>query len=129
MHSNESLNFCVSYCYYFIFFFFYFIFLFFYFQFYYSYIVLLEHIILLFIHCIISKFFLYSYKKVRMVSLAGTQLDYCVYQCFNPSMSALDILTILNEVLIATATFFFNVIAIIGDGAQCNRQFQKRYFT
>jgi hypothetical protein len=64
-----------------------------------------------------------------MVSLAGTQLDYCVYQCFNPSMSALDIFTILNEVLIATATFFFNVIAIIGDGAQCNRQFQKRYFT
>ena len=63
-----------------------------------------------------------------MVSLAGSQLDYCVYQCFNPSMSALDIFTILNEVLIATATFFFNIIAIIGDGAQCNRQYQRRYF-
>lgn len=64
-----------------------------------------------------------------MVSLAGGQLDYCVYQCFNTSMTSLDIYTILREVLIATASMHFEVIAIIGDGAQCNRQFQKKYFT
>jgi hypothetical protein len=44
-------------------------------------------------------------------------------------MSALDINRVLREVLIATSTYHFNVIAIIGDGAQCNRQYQKRYFT
>ena len=63
-----------------------------------------------------------------MVSLAGGQLDYCVYQCFNTSMSSLDIFTILREVLIATASLHFEIIAIIGDGAQCNRQYQKKYF-
>ena len=64
-----------------------------------------------------------------MVSLAGGQLDYCIYQCFNTSMTSLDIYTILREVLIATASMHFEVIAIIGDGAQCNRQFQRKYFT
>lgn len=64
-----------------------------------------------------------------MVSLAGGQLDYCVYQCFHTSMTSLDIHTILREVLIATASMHFEVIAIIGDAAQCNRQFQNKYFT
>ena len=64
-----------------------------------------------------------------MVSLAGAQLDYCVYQCFNTSMTSLDIYTILREVLVATASMHFEVIAIIGDGAQCNRQFRNKYFT
>ena len=60
-----------------------------------------------------------------MVSLAGGQLDYCVYQCFNTSMTSLDTYTVLREVLISTATLQFDIIAIIADGAQCNRQFQK----
>ena len=30
--------------------------------------------------------------------------------------------------LIATASLHFEIIAIIGDGAQCNRQYQKKYF-
>ena len=60
-----------------------------------------------------------------MVSLAGGQLDYCVYQCFNTSMTSLDIFTVLREVMIATASLQFDIIAIIGDGAQCNRQYQK----
>ncbi len=63
-----------------------------------------------------------------MVSLAGCQLDYCVYQCFNTSMTSLDIHSILREVLIAIAAMHFDIIAIIGDGAQCNRQYQKKYF-
>lgn len=34
----------------------------------------------------------------------------------------------MRQVLIATHTFYFNIIAIIGDGAQCNRSFQNKYF-
>ena len=64
-----------------------------------------------------------------MVSLAGGQLDYCVYQCFNTSMTSLDIYTVLREVLIATEPLQFDIIAITADGAQCNRQFHKKYFT
>ena len=63
-----------------------------------------------------------------MVSLAGTQLDYCVYQTFNPSLSSGEIFDIVRQVLKSTHTFFFRVIAIIGDGAQCNRSYQKRHF-
>jgi hypothetical protein len=44
-------------------------------------------------------------------------------------MTSLDIFTVLREVLIATASLQFDIIAIIGDGAQCNRQYQKKYFT
>ena len=58
-----------------------------------------------------------------MVSLAGIQLDYCVYQSFNPSLSSGEIFNIVRQLLKSTHTFFFRVIAIIGDGAQCNRSY------
>ena len=63
-----------------------------------------------------------------MVNLAGAQLDYCVFQCFTTSMSALDICHVFKETIAALSLFHFRIIAVIGDGAQCNRQFQKRYF-
>ena len=63
-----------------------------------------------------------------MVSLAGIQLDYCVYQSSNPSLSSGEIFNIVKQVLKSTHTFFFRVIAIIGDGAQYNRSYQKRQF-
>lgn len=63
-----------------------------------------------------------------MVTLAGTQLDYCVFQCFTHSMIALDISRVFKETIAALSLFHFRIIAVIGDGAQCNRQFQKRYF-
>ena len=64
-----------------------------------------------------------------MVSLAGGQLDYCVYQSFDTSQTSFDIHKILEEVMVEAASLDFEVIAIIGDGAQCNRQFQKNNFT
>ena len=62
------------------------------------------------------------------MSLAGKQLDYCVYQCFTSTMSTMDIHSVISKTLLATSMLRFNIIAIIGDGAQCNRQFQNRFF-
>lgn len=56
------------------------------------------------------------------------QFDYCVYQCFSTSLSAVDISRIMRETMVSCAQFHFRIVSIIGDGAQCNRQFQKRYF-
>ena len=64
-----------------------------------------------------------------MVSLAGTQFDYCVFQTFTTSMSALDIRCVIRETIASLSLFHFRIVAVIGDGAQCNRQFQRRYFT
>jgi hypothetical protein len=43
-------------------------------------------------------------------------------------MSAIDIEDMLRKTMIAASKYQFNIISIIADGAQCNRQFQKRYF-
>ena len=43
-------------------------------------------------------------------------------------MSAVDIEELLRKTIVVAATYRFNVISVIADGAQCNRQFQKRYF-
>ena len=67
--------------------------------------------------------------QVRLVSLAGPQFDYCVFQCFSTSMSTTDIYSVINDTLLGVSLFQFTVVSVIGDGAQCNRQFQKRYFT
>ena len=63
-----------------------------------------------------------------MVNLVGKQYDYCVNQCFSTSLSAVDIEEIIRTTMIAASKYRFNIISIIADGAQCNRQFQKRYF-
>lgn len=44
-------------------------------------------------------------------------------------MSTTDIYSVICKSLLATAMLRFSIIAIIGDGAQCNRQFQNRFFT
>ena len=67
-------------------------------------------------------------KQVRLVSLTGKQLDYCIYQCFTTTMSTMDIYSVISKSLLATAMLRFEIIAIVGDGAQCNRQFQNRFF-
>lgn len=43
-------------------------------------------------------------------------------------MSTTDIYAITCESLLATSMLRFSIIAIIGDGAQCNRQFQNSFF-
>lgn len=43
-------------------------------------------------------------------------------------MSTTDIYAIICKSLLATSMLRFSIIAIIGDGAQCNRQFQNRIF-
>jgi hypothetical protein len=43
-------------------------------------------------------------------------------------MSTTDIFGAINEALLGCSQFHFKIISIIGDGAQCNRQFQKRFF-
>lgn len=43
-------------------------------------------------------------------------------------MCALDIKGIIRDAISALSVFHFRIIAIIGDGAQCYRQFQRRYF-
>ena len=40
----------------------------------------------------------------------------------------MDIYSVISKSLLATSMLRFNIIAIIGDGAQCNRQFQNRFF-
>ena len=72
--------------------------------------------------------FLSIVLQVRLVSLAGPQFDYCVFQCFSTSMSTTDIYSVINDTLLGVSLFHFTVVSVIGDGAQCNRQFQKRYF-
>ena len=81
-----------------------------------------------------AKFFfsinVHSYfYQVRLVSLVGKQFDYCVYQCFSTTMSSLDIRSVIRDTINALSVFHFRVVSVIGDGAQCNRQFQKKYFT
>lgn len=44
-------------------------------------------------------------------------------------MSTQDIYTVIYNALHGVSMFHFTIVAIIGDGAQANRQFQKRYFT
>ena len=44
-------------------------------------------------------------------------------------MSSLDIRSVIRDTTNALGVFHFRIISIIGDGAQCNRQFQKKYFT
>ena len=44
-------------------------------------------------------------------------------------MSTQDIYTVIYHALHGVSMFHFTIVAIIGDGAQANRQFQKRYFT
>lgn len=73
-------------------------------------------------------FLLNCILQIRLVSLAGPQFDYCIYQCFSTSMSTMDIYEAINAALLGCCQFHFKVISIIGDGAQCNRQFQKRFF-
>ena len=41
----------------------------------------------------------------------------------------MDIYSVINDTLLGVSLFLFTVVSIIGDGAQCNRQFQKRFFT
>jgi hypothetical protein len=43
-------------------------------------------------------------------------------------MSTKNIFGAMNEALLGCSQFHFKIISIIGDGAQCNRQFQKRFF-
>lgn len=40
----------------------------------------------------------------------------------------MDIYSVINDTLLGVSLFHFTVVSIIGDGAQCNRQFQKRFF-
>ena len=40
----------------------------------------------------------------------------------------MDIYSVISQSLLATAMLRFEIISIIGDGAQCNRQFQNRFF-
>ena len=40
----------------------------------------------------------------------------------------MDIYSVISKSLLAASMLRFNIIAIIGDGAQCNRQFQHRFF-
>ena len=40
----------------------------------------------------------------------------------------MDIYSVISKCLLATAMLRFEIIAIVGDGAQCNRQFQNRFF-
>ena len=63
-----------------------------------------------------------------MVSLTGRQIDYCVNQSFTSSMSAVDIELLLTRTIKVASGYRFLIISIIADGAQCNRQFQKRNF-
>jgi hypothetical protein len=63
-----------------------------------------------------------------MVSLAGRQIDYCVNQTFTASMSAVDIELVLTTTIKVASVYRFKIVSIIADGAQCNRQFQKRNF-
>ena len=44
-------------------------------------------------------------------------------------MSTMDIHSVISKSLLAASMVHFKIIAIIGDGAQCNRQFQNRFFT
>ena len=44
-------------------------------------------------------------------------------------MSTVDIFCVISKSLLAASMVHFNIIAIVGDGAQCNRQFQNRFFT
>ena len=59
----------------------------------------------------------------------GKQFDYCVYQCFTTTISSFDVRSIIRDTINALGVFHFRVVSVIGDGAQCNRQFQKNYFT
>ena len=43
-------------------------------------------------------------------------------------MSTTDIYSVINDTLLGVSIFHFTVVSVIGDDAQCNRQFQKRYF-
>ena len=43
-------------------------------------------------------------------------------------MTTMDIYCVISKSLLATAMLHFEIIAIVGDGAQCNRQFQNRFF-
>ena len=43
-------------------------------------------------------------------------------------MSAVDIEELMSKTIIVSAAYRFNIISIIADGAQCNRQYQKRNF-
>ena len=43
-------------------------------------------------------------------------------------MTTMDIYCVISKSLLATSMLHFEIIAIIGDGAQCNRQFQNRFF-
>ena len=55
---------------------------------------------------IIQEFVRFFYKlilllyKVRLVSLAGKQLDYCVFQCFTSAMSTMDIYSVIIKSLL-----------------------------
>ena len=40
----------------------------------------------------------------------------------------MDIYSVINDTLLGVSLFHFTVVSIIGDGAQCNRQFQRRFF-
>ena len=63
-----------------------------------------------------------------MVNLSGSQFDYCIFQCFSTSMSTQDIYKVIYNAIHGASMYHFTIIAIIGDGAQANRQFQKRFF-
>ena len=41
----------------------------------------------------------------------------------------MDIHCVISRSLLAASMLHFKIIAIVGDGAQCNRQFQNRFFT
>ena len=60
---------------------------------------------------------------------AGPLINYCIYQCFMPSMDTTDIYMAFHQALLASAKFNFRVICIIADGAQGNCQLQNRFFT
>ena len=63
-----------------------------------------------------------------MVNLSGSQFDYCIFQCFSTSMSTQDIYKVIYNAIHGASIYHFTIIAIIGDGAQANRQFQRRFF-
>ena len=44
-------------------------------------------------------------------------------------MSTMDIHSVISKSILAASMVHFKIIAIVGDGAQCNRQFQNRLFT
>lgn len=67
--------------------------------------------------------------QIRMTALAAPTFDYCVWQSVRGQMSATDVYKAIREAIAAAHEYGFRIVGVLADGAQCNRQHQRRYFT